>query len=157
MIKAKTIKLVGYDSKYATAVVTMWRASKENALGRVENHSFDDHLYYLNEVLAKDNTIYLAVFEDNETVAGLMATDGVFLNQLYIHTECQREGVGSRLLDLAKTLSSGKLQLYTFEMNSGAQNFFEKHGFKMAGRGSDNEEQLPDILYEWCKVGSNAT
>ena len=157
MTDIENILLVEYAEKYAASTVTMWRTSKEIALGIKEIHSFDDHLYFLNEVLAKENTIYLAIQDDSDAVVGLMATNGAFLNQLYIHTGFQRRGIGSRLLDVAKKLSSGKLQLYTFEINLGAQAFYEKHGFKITGRGSDNEEQLPDIIYEWRDAKSTAT
>ncbi len=146
MTEIESIQLVEYAEKYAVSAVTMWRTSKEKAIGIKEIHSFDDHLYFLNEVLAKENTIYLAIQVDSDAVVGLMATDGVFLNQLYIHTDFQRRGIGSRLLGLARNVSSGKLRLYTFEINLGAQAFYEKHGFKVTGRGSDNEEQLSDIL-----------
>ena len=86
---------------------------------------------------------------ENNNVVGLMATDGKFVNQLYVHPEFQRIGIGSRLLTLAKERSLGKLRLYTFEVNICAQQFYEKHEFKIIGRGNDNEEKLPDILYEW--------
>ena len=69
---------VKYQDKYAAATVTMWRASKEKALGINENHSFRDHLIYLKKNLANDNAIYLAT--DDERVVGFMATDGKFLN-----------------------------------------------------------------------------
>jgi len=114
----------------------MWRTSKEIALGIKEIHPFDDHLYFLNEVLAKENTIYLAIQDGSDAVVGIMATNGEILNQLNIHTDFQRRGIGSRLLDLARNLSSGKLQLYTFEINLGAQAFYEKHGFKLRAAGA---------------------
>ncbi len=42
-----------------------------------------------------------------------------------------------------------RLTLYTFEVNENAQRFYEKHGFKVIGKGHENEENLPDIQYEW--------
>lgn len=71
------------------------------------------------------------------------------ISQLYIHINYQGLGIGQTLLDRAKAQSSGKLTLYTFEVNEKAQRFYEKHGFKVIGRGHENEENLPDILYEW--------
>ena len=142
------IQLVKYTEKYAVDAVAMWRDSKEKALGIKETHTFGDHLYFLNEILSKQNVVYLAILDGSDKVAGLMATDGEFINQLYIHNDYQRLGIGSKLIQLAKEISVGKLQLFTFEANSGAQAFYEKHGFTIIGRGSDNEENLPDILYE---------
>lgn len=135
----------------------MWRDSKANALGVEDTHTVEQHLYFLNEILTQENTVYLALLEKSESVVGMMATDGRFLNQLYIHNDYQRVGIGSKLLELAKELSAGKLQLYTFEINQGARAFYERHGFIAIGRGSDNEENLPDILYEWISSESGTT
>lgn len=142
------IDLIEFDERYAVATVKMWRDSKAQALGIEEQHSFANHVEFLTKSLINDNSIFLAV-DDTDQVAGFIATDGEFVNQLYIHPDYQRQGIGSRLLALAKDRSSGKLSLYTFEINPGAQRFYEKHGFRIIGRGSDNEEQLPDILYRW--------
>jgi hypothetical protein len=55
---------------------------------------------------------------------------------------------------MAKELSPGKLQLFTFEINKNAQTFYAKHNFKVIGRGFENEENLPDIKYEWILLVS---
>ena len=60
-------------------------------------------------------------------------------------------GIGSRLLQMAKELSPENLQLFTFVINKGAQAFYEKHGFTIVDRGYENEENLPDLKYEWIK------
>ncbi|MCF8469656.1 MAG: hypothetical protein K9G30_02600 [Parvibaculum sp.] len=41
--------------------------------------------------------------------------------------------------------------LWTFQANLGARRFYERHGLNEARRtgGTENEEKLPDILYEW--------
>ena len=76
---------------------------------------------------------------------------GGMVNVGYVRSllDFQRQGIGSRLLALAKELSRGKLQLHTFEINLGARAFYEKHGFRVIGQGNDNEEGFPDLLYEW--------
>ena len=137
-----------FQHEYAESLVKMWRVSKQNALGIAEIHSFQDQLNFLNDSLTKDNTICLAL-DHQDNVLGFMATDGAYLNQLYVHVDHQRRGIGSELLSRAKQLSNGSLKLYTFEMNTTAQQFYESHGFRIIGGGSDNEEKLPDLLFEW--------
>ena len=148
-VESDKVTLITYDSKYAVDAVAMWRDSKERALGVREIHSFESHVDFLNQILNEENTVYLAIRRNRESVVGLMATDGVYINQLYIHIDYQRMGIGERFLRLAKTESSGRLRLRTFDINSGARTFYEKHGFEIIGHGCDNEENLPDILYEW--------
>ena len=143
------IRIVKFEEIYAEAAVRMWRASKKKAIGMDETHSFEDHVNFLKEVLVEDNNVYLALDSDTCRVVGLMVTDGEYLNQLYIHNDYQRRGIGSRLLDQAKARSSGSLRLYTFVVNQGARAFYEDRGFRIIEFGNDNEEGLADILYEW--------
>jgi hypothetical protein len=42
------------------------------------------------------------------------------------------------------------LSLWTFQSNLGARRFYEAHGFvAQGGTTGDNEEQAPDIHYQW--------
>jgi ribosomal protein S18 acetylase RimI-like enzyme len=52
---------------------------------------------------------------------------------------------------LAKELRPAGLQLWTFQVNTPACRFYERHGFVEAGRtdGSGNEEREPDVRYSW--------
>ncbi|WP_409366748.1 GNAT family N-acetyltransferase [Lysinibacillus sp. 38-6] len=136
-----------YDPEFAEQTVAMWRDSKEQAIGQKEMHSFDNHVYFLNHILPEQYQIDVAMID--ETVVGMMAYNDSEISQLYIHLNYQGFGIGQTLLNRAKAQSSGKLTLYTFEVNEKAQRFYEKHGFKVIGRGHENEENLPDILYEW--------
>ncbi|MFJ5760345.1 GNAT family N-acetyltransferase [Neobacillus sp. NPDC093182] len=125
----------------------MWRNSKEAALGQKEIHSFDNHVDFLNQILAKQYQVDLALMDDK--VVGMIAYNQGEISQLYIQIDYQGMGIGQTLLERAKEQSTGRLTLYTFEVNKKAQHFYEKHGFKIIGRGNENEENLPDILYEW--------
>ncbi|MCA1040031.1 GNAT family N-acetyltransferase [Bacillus infantis] len=141
------MKMIPYQPHYASETVKMWRDSKEKAIGQKEIHSFEDHVYFLNNILAEQFRIELALVEGK--VAGIIAYNDIEISQLYIHTDYQGIGIGTALLSRAKEQSSGRLNLYTFEINKNAQRFYEKHGFTIIGRGTVNEENLPDILYEW--------
>ena len=141
--------IIRFKHELARETVTMWRASKEKAIGVKDFHPFDDHVDFLCNRLAKENDVYLAIHQPTNSVVGIMAIDGTKLNQLYVHTDFQRVGIGTRLLEIAKQSSKGKLRLFTFQVNTGAQAFYEKHGFIVIGRDYENEEGLPDLQYEW--------
>ncbi|SES88323.1 N-acetyltransferase [Paenibacillus sp. NFR01] len=144
--------IIEYDPSFALQTVKMWRESKERAIGQKEIHSFEDHLFFLNHILMNDNKVYLALEATGNQVIGLLACNENWVNQLYVHTQYQGRGIGNRLLSLAKQQSNGRLFLYTFEVNKRAQNFYERNGFRIIGRGNENEEQLEDIKYEWVKI-----
>ncbi|WP_274310280.1 GNAT family N-acetyltransferase [Solibacillus daqui] len=141
------MKITQYNSKYAEQTVDMWRDSKERAIGQKEIHSFENHVYSLDQILPEQFQIDLALID--EKVVGVIAYNEREISQLYIHVDYQGIGIGQKLLDKVKAQSSGRLTLYTFEVNENAQRFYEKHGFEVIGRGHENEENLPDIQYEW--------
>ncbi|KZE69185.1 GNAT family acetyltransferase [Fictibacillus phosphorivorans] len=141
------ITIIPYAPQYAEQTVTMWRDSKYEAIGQKESHSFENHVHFINHILSEDHKIELAVM--GEEVIGMIAYNETQINQLYIHIGYQNKGVGNTLLERAKKNSTGRLTLYTFEVNKNAQRFYEKNGFSVIGRGHENEENLPDLLYEW--------
>lgn len=94
----------------------------------------------------------------SSTIVGCMVLDGNEIEQLYVHVDYQREGIGSKLLMAAKTESPEYLELFTFNRNNQAQAFYKKHGFTDIGRGhaslkgnpwAKNKEQLADIRFRW--------
>lgn len=61
------------------------------------------------------------------------------------------KGVGAALLTVAKERRPRGVQLWVFQRNVGARRFYERHGFTLVRLtdGQDNEERVPDALYEW--------
>lgn len=151
LLKQNNIRIIEFEPIYAEETVSMWRQSKEKAIGQKEIHSFEDHVFFLNNILNEDNKIYIAI--DNTKVVGMIAFNESEINQLYIHIDYQGKGLGRRFLELAKSNSKGRLTLFTFEVNRKAQHFYEKNGFRIIGRGHENEENLEDIKYEWVDGG----
>jgi ribosomal protein S18 acetylase RimI-like enzyme len=88
-------------------------------------------------------------------VVGLMAVskapDCGWITHLYLHPSWIARGIGTRLLELARTELPPPIRLYTFQENQRARAFYERRGFKAVrfGDGSGNEEKCPDVLYEW--------
>ena len=59
-------------------------------------------------------------------------------------------GIGSLLLARAMRTLAPPIRLYTFQANSRARRFYERHGFRPIELtdGRANEERCPDVLYE---------
>ena len=63
-------------------------------------------------------------------------------------------GLGTRLLDRAKAERPDGLDLWTFQANTGARRFYERHGFvEVARTDGDNEEGAPDVRLAWRSDG----
>lgn len=74
-----------------------------------------------------------------------------WIDQLYLHPDVVARGIGTRFVGQAKEQLGSPIRLYTFQDNLAARRFYERHGFAAIafGDGSANEENCPDVLYEW--------
>ncbi|HEY9621527.1 MAG TPA: GNAT family N-acetyltransferase [Crinalium sp.] len=97
----------------------------------------------------------VTVVERDNGVVGMMAlstTEGTgWIDQLYLHPDVVGQGIGTKMIERAKAELGSPIRLYTFQENQGAIRFYERHEFKAIEYrdGSENEENCPDILYEW--------
>ena len=150
----RAIDLVPFESRHADEVVAMWRRSFEDALGILDPHPVAEQRAYLLDVVVPANRIVLAL--DRQRVVAFVAASDERLDLLYVDPDCQRRGIGSRLLRWAKEQSTGRLSLFTFERNSRARRFYESRGFRVVGHGFEEYWQLPDVTYEWSAVPPDA-
>ncbi len=95
---------------------------------------------------------WVSLADHQGDVLGFMARNGEEIDALYVTQKARGQGVGTALLQHAQAMSP-RLELWTFQENTGAQRFYERHGFTETRRtdGTDNDEGLPDILYEWLR------
>jgi GNAT superfamily N-acetyltransferase len=93
----------------------------------------------------------LWVADHDGALAGILVLDGGFVDQLYVEPGLTGRGIGSALLAVAKRERPQGLRLWTFQSNTGARRFYERHGFVEVRRtdGRDNEERAPDVLYAY--------
>jgi GNAT superfamily N-acetyltransferase len=112
-------------------------------------HPDDDVRDHVATVLIPRREVWLAV--DDDAAVGVLVLDGADLDWLFVAPHVQGRGVGSALLDHAKSLRPDGLSLWTFVTNVAAQRFYERRGFVEVDRtdGAANEEQAPDIRYIW--------
>ncbi|CAN5860357.1 hypothetical protein BH23ACT2_BH23ACT2_12340 [soil metagenome] len=79
------------------------------------------------------------------------------LDQLFVDPDGVGRGVGSALLEQAKERRPDGLDLWTFEGNTGARRFYERHGFRAVARADGlNEEGAPDVRYRWPMPAESA-
>ena len=112
-------------------------------------HDDDDVRGYFASRIVEDCELWVA--EQDGALAGILVLDGDFVDQLYVEPGLTGRGIGSALLAVAKRERPQGLQLWAFQTNTGAQRFYERHGFVEVRRtdGRDNEERAPDVLYAY--------
>ncbi|MFG2664441.1 GNAT family N-acetyltransferase [Streptomyces sp. NPDC048387] len=134
----------------AAAVADVWLRSFAAALPGVRRAHTDDQVRsWFREVVVPGREVWVATVEGS--AVGMMVLDAEELDQLYLDPAWQGQGIGSRLVDLAKQHRPAGLTLWTFQVNESARRFYERHGFVAAERtdGHRNEEREPDIRYAW--------
>jgi len=133
------------------AVTRLWRAARELAFPdfqREKGHTFEKDCEYFRNVISQNNDLWVA--EVDGRVAGFLAIAGDFVDQLYIHPDFQRRGLGRELLDFAKVRSPAHVWLYTLQVNANGRAFYEKNGFVAVRFGvSPAPESEPDVEYHW--------
>jgi GNAT superfamily N-acetyltransferase len=87
-----------------------------------------------------------------ELPVGYIAMENDLIDQLYVHPDHWRKGIGKSLLEFAKAKSPDHLWLYTLQVNVNARTFYEKKGFVAEKFGfSPPPENEPDVEYHWRK------
>ena len=96
----------------------------------------------------------VTVAERDDAVIGFVALsqdrECSWIEQMYVHPAHVGKGIGATLLAHALKVLPRPVRLYTFQENSGARRFYERHGFAamQMTNGEANEERCPDVLYE---------
>ena len=132
----------------APAVADVFLASFHATYDFPLAHTDDQVREWTRDVLVPSGT-WVAV--DHGAVVALMLVKPGELDQLYVRPDRLGEGIGRRLLDVAKEQSPDGLFLYTFQVNDRARRFYERNGFvaEWFGDGEANEERQPDVRYAW--------
>ena len=112
-------------------------------------HSDDEVRDWVRERVALGG-VWVAI-DGTGAIVGMMEVAPGELDQLYVRPDRLGEGIGRRLLEVARERSPDGLTLYTFQVNDRARRFYERNGFvaDWFGDGSANEERQPDVRYVW--------
>ena len=145
-----TVHVRRADQEDAPAVADVYLRARHAAVPALPPlvHDDEDVRAWVDGVLVAQQEVWVA--ETGGVVVGMMAVNGRWLDHLYVDPAWTDRGVGSRLVQLAKR-GREELLLWTFEANTGARRFYERHGFNAVEHtdGSSNEEQTPDVRYRW--------
>jgi ribosomal protein S18 acetylase RimI-like enzyme len=135
----------------APAIAEIHLSSRRHGLPYLpEVHTEAETHAWVAEVMLPQQEVWVA--ESEGQVTGYAALHEGWLEHLYIAPQHQGRGVGRALLDLAMSRNPGGLQLYAFQRNDRARQFYEARGFvaEWFGDGSENEEGEPDVRYRWA-------
>ncbi|MGH6918401.1 MAG: GNAT family N-acetyltransferase [Geminicoccaceae bacterium] len=134
----------------AAAVAALHLAARRDAMPYLPALRSDEQIRaWTRDTLLPKAEVWVAELAGRPV--GYLALVDDILDHLYVGPEHQNRGVGSLLLAKAKALRPGGLRLYAFQRNRHARAFYEARGFAPVefSDGASNDEQEPDVLYEW--------
>lgn len=128
---------------------TVWWRARAGAAIPAPVHTREEVGGWFADVLLPDGQTWVA--EQGDRVVAVLTLDGDDLDQLYVVPELAGQGIGSMLVELAKQLRPDGLELWVFQTNVAAQEFYRRHGFVEVRRtdGAGNEERAPDVRMAW--------
>jgi prepilin-type N-terminal cleavage/methylation domain-containing protein len=132
-------------------VAGVFRLSRRHALPYLpELHSPEEDRNYFARVIFPRDEVWIARDTASGNLIAFIAFSKELVDHLYVLPGFQRQGVGEKLLNIAKERLAS-MQLWVFQRNVDAQRFYAKRGFEVIRRteGSGNEEREPDALMEW--------
>jgi GNAT superfamily N-acetyltransferase len=114
-------------------------------------HSAEEDSGYIAGVVLPTMRVTVAEGDDGGLL-GFIAEEEGWVVHLYLAPESRRMGIGTALLELAKS-HQPQLDLWCFADNAPARAFYERHGFVAVEHtdGAGNEAKMPDIRYRWIR------
>jgi GNAT superfamily N-acetyltransferase len=143
----------------ADPLATLFLAAREAAYPAIPRpvHPPEDvrrwvHGWFAGPGTGAGREVWLA--EEDGVAVALLLLEDAWLHSLYVAPGRTGEGIGSALLDLAKSRRPHRLGLWVFQTNERARRFYRRHGFvevrRTDGTGPDgNEEGEPDVELAW--------
>ncbi len=116
-------------------------------------HTDEEVAAYLRDVCIAEQETWVAEAPagGRAVIVAMMVVGEGSIDQLYVRPGWQRRGIGSRLLDLAKSRRPGGFELFAFQINERGRRFYERSGLEVVDLddGSRNEEGEPDVRFRW--------
>ena len=133
-MSAKTYTLRPYEASDEDAAIELWRRTWQAAYAHLDFSARTDWWRERwRKELVPQATIVVA--ETAGTLSGFVTVEpeSGYLDQIVVAPERWGTELASLLLDEAKRISPGRLDLLVNKDNARAIRFYEKHGFKYAG------------------------
>ena len=133
----------------AAAVAEIWLTAFRSTYRFLPAHTDAEVRGWVADTLLPETEAWIATHAG--APIGFIALGDRSIEQLYLLPDWTGRGIGSRLVGLAQARRPDGLELWTFQVNTGARRFYERHGFRAVELtdGSGNEEHEPDVRYVW--------
>lgn len=128
MITGMRTAIRKYTSLDCEAVIDVWFAASLLATPFLSKNFLENEREMLRTVWLKEADTW--VYEEDGQVAGFLSLIGNEVGGIFVHPDVQGRGVGTTLMDHARSLCD-ELHLDVFEENAIGRRFYERYGFEV--------------------------
>jgi ribosomal protein S18 acetylase RimI-like enzyme len=117
--------------------------------GMPDRWTEEENRAFVRDVIVVHNEIWVAAVAG--AALAFLALHRETVRHLYVQPSHQNHGLGTALIEHAKTLRPGGLRLSVLQANTSARRFYERHGFTLdeLRDGLNTPEGKPEALYSW--------
>jgi GNAT superfamily N-acetyltransferase len=124
----RQVSLRGASANDSTALAALFTQSRQASMPYLPNLYTQSQVHWwISNIVLKQTNVTVAVFENHE-LAGFSSVQGESLEHLYISPKAQGIGIGTLLLEAAKS-AANQLHLHVFQRNAPARAFYENTTF----------------------------
>lgn len=117
---------------------------------RAHGHYVPESYWRENEPLVRDlirsATVYVS--QDNNGINGFCGLQGTYIAGVFVDVKMQGHGIGGQLLTAVQA-DHNALTLSVYEANTRAVKFYQQHGFTIAKRGHDEDNDVNELTMSW--------
>lgn len=129
-------------------VVDIWYKASIQAHSFIPKKYWEDNKNLMKYKYLPISEVYLAV--KDKAVLGFIALVSDNLAAIFVEPKLQGEGIGSLLLDYAKSIRN-VLWLKVYENNNTGTKFYKNRGFKVKSKLIDKETGETELVMKWDK------
>ncbi len=135
-----------YRQADAEQILEIWLSASIEAHNFIEPEFWESKVSDMRDVYIPASETF--VFECEGEIAGFYSLHGNNLAAIFVAPRSQGKGMGTMLLDDAKTRRKG-LQLTVYKENVPSVKFYEKQGFISIGEQIDEHTGHPELIMEY--------
>lgn len=128
-------------------VMKIWLETNIAAHDFVPEKYWRDNFDAVKEALPKAE-VYVYECDCDKSIGGFVGLNGNFIEGLFVRYDLQSQGIGKKLLDSVKSVSS-RLELSVYRKNGRAVKFYKREGFAVQSELVDEYTGEKECIMFW--------
>ena len=133
-------------------VSQIWLDANRDAHDFIPAEYWENNFLPVKEMLLQAE-VYVYIDECKNRIEGFAGLDQEYIAGIFVRKEARSEGIGKALLDFVKEKKQ-ELTLNVYRKNERAVRFYEREGFHIIERTTDESTGEKEYLMRWKGKGS---